>query len=57
MFFLLYLSIPIGTDPVETNEALELYEFSLLFDNNEPWKGLTISLFLNKVNHISYQAQ
>jgi hypothetical protein len=56
MFFLLYLSIPIGTDPVETNEALELYEFSLLFDNNEPWKGLTISLFLNKVNHISCQA-
>jgi hypothetical protein len=25
MIFLLYLSIPIGIDPVETNEALEFF--------------------------------
>jgi hypothetical protein len=28
MIFLLYLSIPIGIDPVETNEALVMSSFS-----------------------------
>jgi hypothetical protein len=31
MIFLLYLSIPIGIDPVETNEALKLAQHSALF--------------------------
>jgi hypothetical protein len=28
MIFLLYLSIPIGIDPVETNEALAVFSFN-----------------------------